>query len=90
MEFEWNEEKRRSNLAKHGVDFLRACQIFRGPTVDYEDTRYYYGEERFVAIGKTNGEFLTVVYTWRGEVIRLISARKATKNERRIYYEDYS
>lgn len=87
MEFEWDEEKRRSNLQKHGVDFVRACQIFAGYTVEFEDNRYNYGEERFVAIGQTGGQVLTVVYTVRGEVLRLISARKATKDETRIYYE---
>lgn len=88
MEFEWDEEKRQSNLQKHGVDFIRACQIFEGYTVEFEDSRYNYGEERFIAIGQTGGQVFTVVYTLRGEVIRLISARKATKNERRIYYEN--
>jgi uncharacterized DUF497 family protein len=87
LEFEWDEEKRWSNLQKHGVDFVRACQIFEGYTVEFEDNRYNYGEERFVAIGQTGGQVLTVVYTLRGEVIRLISARKATKYETRIYYE---
>jgi uncharacterized DUF497 family protein len=86
-EFEWDEEKRQSNLKKHGIDFVRACQIFEGYTVEFEDSRYNYGEERFMAIGETGGQVLTVVYTLRGEVIRLISARKAKKNEREIYYE---
>ena len=89
MEFEWDEEKRLSNLRKHGIDFVRACQIFEGYVVEYEDTRYDYGEEKFVAIGETRGQILTVVHTYRNQTIRLISARKATKNERKIYYESF-
>jgi uncharacterized protein len=74
----------------HGIDFVRACQIFNSYTVDFEDNRYDYGEERFIAIGETNGQILTVVYTYRGDVIRLISARSATRYERNIYYSDNS
>ncbi len=90
IEFEWDEEKRFSNLKKHGIDFVRACQIFEGYTVDFEDNRYNYGEQRFIAIGENNGQILTVVYTDRNNVIRLISARKATKYERNIYYSNNS
>ena len=90
IEFEWDEEKRFSNLTKHGIDFVRACQIFGGFTVEFEDNRYNYGEQRLIAIGENNGQILTVVYTYRNNVIRLISARKATKYERNIYYSNNS
>jgi uncharacterized DUF497 family protein len=90
VEFEWDEEKRLSNIRKHGIDFIRACQIFEGYIVEYEDTRYDYTEERFVAIGETRGQILTVVYTYRIQIIRIISARKATKNERKIYHESFT
>ena len=90
IEFEWDEQKRLSNLQKHGIDFVRACQIFDGYTVDFEDSRYDYGEERFISIGETKRQILTVVYTYRGDAIRLISARKATRYERNIYYSDNS
>lgn len=91
IEFEWDEQKRLSNLEKHGIDFIAACQIFDGYTVDFEDNRYDYGEDRFIAIGEINGQILTVVYTYpddinQGDMIRLISARRASKNERSIYY----
>ncbi len=89
MEFEWDEGKRRSNLQKHGVDFIRACRIFEGDVVEFEDTRYDYGEDRFIAIGETEGLLLTVVYADRHPVSRLISARKATQDERKIYDENY-
>lgn len=73
QQFEWDEQKRLSNLRKHGIDFVRVCQIFEGNTLDFEDNRYNYGEQRFISIGETNGQFLTVVYTYRSQTIRLIS-----------------
>lgn len=87
--FEWDSEKRQSNLKKHGVDFADARQIFNGDILEIEDTRSNYGEERFLAIGVVGDQVLAVVYTLRGEKIRLISARKATKDEREAYYESY-
>jgi uncharacterized DUF497 family protein len=89
VEFEWDEEKRLSNIRNHGIDFVRACQIFEEHIVEYEDKRYDYQEQRFVAIGETGGKIITVVHTYRNQTIRLISARKATKNETKIYYESF-
>ncbi|MEY2857466.1 MAG: hypothetical protein RLZZ74_1778 [Cyanobacteriota bacterium] len=88
IEFEWDEQKRLSNLQKHGIDFIRACKIFDSFTVEFEDNRYDYSEDRCVAVGETNGQILTVVYTYRGGGIRLISARQATRYERNLYYSD--
>lgn len=88
IEFEWDEQKRLSNLQKHGIDFIRACQIFDSFTVEFEDNRYDYGEDRYIAVGETSGQILTVVYTYRGDAIRLISARQATRYERNLYYSD--
>ena len=88
IEFEWDEQKRLSNLQKHGIDFVRACQIFDGSTVEFEDSRYDYGEDRYIAVGETGGQILTVVYTYRGDVIRLISARLATRYEKNLYYSN--
>ncbi len=88
IEFEWNEQKRLSNLQKYGIDFIRAYQIFDGFTVEFGDNRYDYGEDRYIAVGEINGQILTVVYTYRGDVIRLISARQATRYERNLYYSD--
>ncbi len=53
IEFEWDEPKRLSNLQKHGIDFVRACQIFDGYTVEFEDNRYDYCEDRYIAVGET-------------------------------------
>ena len=88
IEFEWDEPKRLSNLQKHGIDFVRACQIFDGYIVEFEDNRYDYGEDRYIAVGETSGQIFTVIYTYRGDVTRLISARQATKYEKNLYYSN--
>lgn len=85
-DFEWDERKRRSNLDKHQVDFARAARIFEDPNLLLEEDFGDYGEQRFQAIGSALDDVFFVVYTERGERIRLITARKATKNERRKYY----
>ena len=87
MEFEWDENKRQSNLSKHSIDFVRAASIFSSPVLEKEDNRYDYGESRFIALGETNGIVLFVVYTMRGSVYRIISARRATLREQRQYYQ---
>ena len=83
--FEWDDEKRQQNLLKHRIDFLYAAQIFEGDTVTVIDDRRDYSETRYIAVGSIAGELFAVVYTMRGENIRLISARKARKKE----YERY-
>lgn len=87
MEFEWDENKRQSNLSKHGIDFVRAASVFNSPILEKEDNRYDYGESRFIALGETNGIVLFVVYTMHGSVYRIISARRVTKREQRQYYQ---
>lgn len=88
MEFEWDENKRQSNLSKHGIDFVGAASIFNSPILEKEDNRYDYNESRLIAIGEANGIILFVVYTVRGSVYRIISARKATKCEQQQYYKN--
>lgn len=83
--FEWDEEKRQQNLLKHGVDFLYAAVMLEGDVVKIVDDRQDYGETRYLALGTMGGEIFAVVYTLRGDNIRLISARKARKKE----YERY-
>ena len=83
--FEWDEEKRLVNLAKHGIDFERATRIFDGPTLESPDERRDYGEQRIGAYGMADGEVLFVVYAGRGNRRRLISARKAGSYEREAY-----
>ncbi len=88
MEFEWDEVKRQTNLAKHGIDFADLAPLFDGPTVTTLDDRFDYGEERFVTFGLLNGIALAVVHTETDQVIRLISVRKATKNEEKSYFKE--
>ncbi|UEM05531.1 BrnT family toxin [Skermanella rosea] len=85
MEFEWDPRKNESNLLKHLIDFDDARKIFLGPIQCAIDDRREYGETRYVAIGALDGVILTVVYTWRGEICRIISARRADKDERSSY-----
>jgi hypothetical protein len=88
MDFEWDEAKNRSNIAKHGLGFERAKTIFEGFCLIREDDREHYGERRDVAIGLLEGvAVIVVVYTEREERIRLISARPANRRERKLYYE---
>jgi uncharacterized DUF497 family protein len=86
MVFEWDETKRVANIQKHGVDFVLAKRIFDGPTVEVPDLRRNYGEFRFGAYGLAAGTVLFVIYTWRGNRRRLISARKAGTYERDAYH----
>lgn len=87
MEFEWDEEKERKNIKKHGISFIRAATIFTGPLLTSEDKRKNYGETRMQTIGTMEGEVVVlVVHTNRRNVIRIISARIANKKERGKYY----
>lgn len=86
MDFEWDGAKAKSNLNKHGVAFEGAVHVFLDPArLEAEDETMDYGEARVVTIGIVEGVVLSVVYTWRGWRRRLISARKATRQERRRY-----
>ena len=85
MDFEWDEAKNEANIAKHGIGFLGAARIFDGPTLTFEDARRDYGETRMVAIGLLEDQETQVVYTMRGQLCRIISARRARRNERRAY-----
>ncbi|KOR36207.1 MULTISPECIES: BrnT family toxin [Planktothricoides] len=90
MEFEWDETKRLANLRKHGIDFIDIPVVFEGDIVTVEDDRFNYGEQRFVTFGLLQGRVVAIVHTERGESTRIISARKATKYEQRIYFEQIS
>jgi uncharacterized DUF497 family protein len=85
-QFEWDEAKAAANLRKHGISFQTARDVFDDLFVLVEqDLSEEYGEERFIAIGMVEGLLLTVVYAERGERIRIISARRATRHEQRQY-----
>ena len=89
-EFEWNEAKAESNYLKHRVTFDFAIGIFRNDRIEVDDDRHDYGERRIIALGETSGEVLTVIYTERHGRIRLISARRAGRHDRKKYYETFS
>jgi len=84
--FSWDEGKRSRNLHRHGIDFADAAKVFDGFTVTAEDTRYEYGEQRFLTLGFLNGEVISVTHTERGEEVRIISMRKATNHETKHYF----
>ena len=89
LKFQWDEAKAARNFAKHGVSFLLAVEIFEGPIVERIDDRENYGELRFIVLGRVEFEIYRVVFTSRGPtLLRIISARKASKHEREIYYRD--
>lgn len=88
LRFDWNKPKARGNYAKHGVSFELAKIVFKDPlALEFLDDRQDYGEERFVIIGAAIGRILCVAYTEREDVIRIISARRATKNEEEAYLD---
>ncbi|MFT3907323.1 MAG: BrnT family toxin [Steroidobacteraceae bacterium] len=84
--FVWDEAKRLANRKKHGIDFADAEEIFRGLTFTAEDEREPYGERRFLTLGLLEDQVVSVAHTERGEEIRIISIRKATKHEARFYF----
>jgi uncharacterized DUF497 family protein len=88
MDFEWDESKRMANLIKHRIDFVRVRDAFDGPMRVRLDSRSEYGEDRLKALGWIQGRPIVVVYTERGEVIRIISARKATQNEEAEFFSE--
>lgn len=86
MDFEWDSKKNQSNIEKHEIDFEFAKEVFLGVWLSKPDNRKDYGEARFLALGLLGEFILFVVYTQRKYKIRLISARRANAEERRIYY----
>jgi uncharacterized protein len=83
--YEWDSAKAKSNQEEHGVDFADAVQVFDNPYLNQEDIDAV-SDQVFVALGMDNlGRLLVVVYTYRQDKIRLISARKATKKEGKEY-----
>ena len=90
MAFEWDEAKNRTNVRKHGVGFETARRIFEGPVVTWVDRRKEYGEERRISVGRVDrrgAAVIVVVHAERDGRTRLISARPASRKERRAYHE---
>jgi len=91
LRFEWDEDKATANLKKHGVGFDEATTVFADPfSATITDSDHSAGEQRYVDIGTSErGRVLIVVYTERSTSIRIISCRKATPAERKVYEEGY-
>jgi uncharacterized DUF497 family protein len=82
LEFEWDDDKAALNLGKHGVSFSQAALAFRDSfAIEWLDDRRDYDETRFIHLGLSEGHLLTIVFTERADRIRIISARRATKDE---------
>lgn len=91
MQFEWDENKNEINKKKHKIDFETAAWVFYDENhIELYDETHSDEEERFIAIGMVGGiaTVIFVVYTPRKNVIRIISARKATKKEKEDYYDN--
>jgi uncharacterized protein len=87
MNFEWDENKNITNVQRHGIDFQDARLIFEHPMLVKADTRKDYGEKRLVGLGQLYDVVVVIVFTKRGNAIRVISIRRANRNERKIYQE---
>jgi uncharacterized DUF497 family protein len=81
--FDWDEQKNELNRNKHGIDFDDAIEIFDGPIILRRSNRN--NEERWLAIGKSHDRIMSVIFTHRDEVIRIISARHPRRDEERAY-----
>ena len=88
--FEWGETKAAKNLRKHGVSFEEAASVFSDALAyTFADPDHSVGEQRLLTFGFSQfGQLLAVVHSERGRAIRIISARKATRNERGIYEQN--
>lgn len=90
MQFEWDDEKEKINIIKHGIDFTTAARVFKDENrLELYNEAHSDVEDRYITIGLIDevAYLVMVVYTEREEAIRLISARKATQKERRMYYD---
>jgi uncharacterized DUF497 family protein len=87
MAFEWDDAKAAANLAKHGVSFPYATRVFLDPyRLEEQDPEERAGEIRYRLLGMVEERLLLVVYTYRRDTIRLISARRATRHEKAHYH----
>jgi uncharacterized protein len=88
LPFIWDETKAASNVRKHGVSFDQAARAFDDPGMTFlQDETIAYGEVRMIAIGLMGMTLLTIVFTERGDAVRIISARRSNRQEERIYAE---
>jgi uncharacterized DUF497 family protein len=88
MRLEWDEAKRLSNINRHKIDFIGLEKVFAGETITFLDNRFDYGEIRFLTFGLLNRRVVAIAHTETDEGIRVISVRKASKNEENIYFKE--
>jgi uncharacterized DUF497 family protein len=89
MNFDWDPQKAEANLRKHGVSFDEAATVFLDPmAVSGPDPEHSVGEDRYITFGFSRlGRLLAICHTYRPGAIRIISARRVTRGERKIYEE---
>jgi uncharacterized protein len=85
---EWDPEKDAQNIVRRGFSFAIVERLDWESALTVEDTRADYGERRFISVGWIDNELFVVVWTPRGEAVRVISARKASARERKLYEEE--
>ena len=85
MDFEWDEAKSDKNNHERGFGFDLAALIFEGPVIEWCDIREEWGEARIVAVGHVVGLIIAVIYTERGAIRRIISARQARRKEAELW-----
>jgi uncharacterized DUF497 family protein len=88
MKFTWDEAKRPSNIKKHGIDFADVPPMFDGDVFSIEDQSFDYGETRYITFGLLQFRAIVVAHTDKNGVIRIISARKVTNNEEKLYFQE--
>jgi len=88
VRIDWDETKRRANLRKHGLDFNDAEEAFSAITHTVEDRRFSYGEQRFVTLGLLRDMVVVITHTAARDRIRIITMRKATRNEEAHYFQN--
>ena len=85
MPIEFDPDKQAATLEHRGLDMADAERVFEGPCVTFPDLRQAYGEERFITLGLLSGRMVVLVWTWRNQVRRIISMRKANEREQNLY-----
>jgi len=88
LKFQWDENKERINITKHGLDFKTAARVFEDENrIEFYDEEHSYEEDRYITIGMVNqiAVIIMLVYTEREDAVRIISARKATRQEKEAY-----
>jgi uncharacterized DUF497 family protein len=88
--FSWDESKREQNLRRHGIDFVDAEDVFAGLTMTIEDDRFDYDERRYITFGILHSVVVVAAHTETEEEIRVISMRKATRNEQETFFRQLS